>query len=57
MARVGKITDERVLDFMPTLTAQDTRNITRRMKQILDNSKSLVFSEEEYAIQERIKEI
>ena len=54
MARVSKITDEKVLDYMPKLTAAESQNINSKVKRILDNSKSLVFSEEEYAIQEWI---
>ena len=54
MARVSKITDEKVLDYMPKLTSAESQNINSKVKRILDNSKSLVFSEEEYAIQEWI---
>ena len=54
MARVSKITDEKVLDYMPKLTSAESQNIKNKVKRILDNSKSLVFSEEEYAIQEWI---
>ena len=54
MARVSKITDEKVLDYMPKLTSAESQNINNKVKRILDNSKSLVFSEEEYAIQEWI---
>ena len=51
LARLSKITDERVVQFMPDISTNITQ-VQKMTKRVLDNAKLLRFSEEEYALQE-----